>query len=154
MPSVLATNSACGEPSAFLDSTRNVPGVGPTTWRPINQLNFFWHYKWAPGGADTWLWIGKPENDRLAGGGSLGDYVVGALATVPLSDRVGLYTQVQYMHPSARPGPAGGEENEWNFTTGLTFYPAPQRPQQHRGRPVLDAGHAGGQQRLFPGRHE
>jgi hypothetical protein len=107
-----------------LDSTRNVPGLGSTTWRPINQLNFFWHYKWTPGGADTWLWVGKPENDRLAGGGSLGDYVVGVLANVPLSDRIGLYTQVQYMHPSARPGPAGGEENEWNFTTGLTFYPS------------------------------
>lgn len=106
-----------------LDSTRNATWVGSTTWRPINQLNFFWHYKWAPGGADTWIWIGKPENDRLAGGGSLGDYVVGAFATVPLSDRVALYTQVQYMHPSARPGPAGGTENEWNFTTGLTFYP-------------------------------
>jgi len=108
-----------------LDSTRDVVpyGVGTTKWRAVNQLNFYWHYKWAPFGADTWIWLGKPENDRLAGGGSLGDYVVGALANIPLSDAIGLYTQVQYMHPSTRPGPAGGEENEWNFTTGLAWYP-------------------------------
>jgi hypothetical protein len=107
----------------FLDDHRNVAGVGPTTWRAINQLNLFWHYKWTPGGADTWLWFGRPENDRLAGGGSLGDYVVGALANVPLTDQVGLYTMVQYMHPSARPGPSGSEEDEWNFSIGLAYYP-------------------------------
>ena len=139
----------------FLDDYKTVVGVGQTTFRPINQLNFFWHYKWTPGGADTWLWIGKPENDRLAGGGSLGDYVVGALANVPLNDRIGLYTQVQYMHPSARPGPAGGEENEWNFTIGLTWYPSrnartntvagqcwmPQMPVANNGYFLVDTNH-------------
>ncbi len=139
----------------FLNDYRNVAGVGPTTWRAVNQLNFFWHYKWTPGGADTWLWIGKPENDRLSGGGSLGDYVVGALANVPLNDRIGLYTQVQYMHPSARPGPAGGEENEWNFSIGLSYYPSrnarsntvagqcwmPQMPVANNGYFLVDTNH-------------
>jgi hypothetical protein len=106
-----------------MSATINIPTVGLTEWRPINQLNFFWHHKWGVGGADTLLWFGVPEHDRLTGGGSLGDYLVGALANVPLNDRVGLYTLLTYMHPSAAPGPAGSNEDAWNFTIGLTFYP-------------------------------
>ena len=29
--------------------TRLVPFFGPTTWRPISQLNVYWHRKWDPG---------------------------------------------------------------------------------------------------------
>jgi hypothetical protein len=60
--------------------TRVVNFFGPTTWRPVNQLNAYWHYKWAASGSDTWLWLGVPEHDRLAGGGSLGDVLVDAAA--------------------------------------------------------------------------
>ncbi len=107
----------------FLGDTKNVPGQGATTWRPINQLNAYWHYKWAPGGADTWLWAGVPENDRLGASGSLGSWIVGVLANVPLNDRIALYTLVTYMRPSASPGPAAAEEDFWNFSIGLTLYP-------------------------------
>jgi hypothetical protein len=74
-------------------------------------------------GADTWLWIGLPEEDRLTGDGSLGDYTVGALANVPLGERLGLYALVTYMHPSAAPGPAGSREEAWCFAVGPSFYP-------------------------------
>jgi hypothetical protein len=104
--------------------TRVVPGFGATAWRPVEQLNPYVHSKWGQGGADTWLWFGVPEHDRLAGRGSLGDYLVGARADCPLSDRVMLYTLVTYMHPSAGPGPAGSTEEAWNFTIGLSFFPA------------------------------
>jgi hypothetical protein len=106
-----------------MHSVINIPTVGPTEWRPINQLNVFWHHKWDVGGADTLLWFGVPENDRLKGGGSLGDYLVGILTNAPLNDRVGVYALITYMHPSAGPGPAGSNEDAWNFTIGLTFYP-------------------------------
>jgi hypothetical protein len=106
-----------------LDDSRFVTGVGSTTWRPIDQLNLYWHHKWQLGGADTTIWFGLPEQDRLGGSGSLGEYIAGASANVPLSDKVALYTLITYMHPSAGAGPAGSTEDEWNFTIGLAFYP-------------------------------
>jgi uncharacterized protein DUF6666 len=102
--------------------TRLVSGVGSTAWRPVEQLNAYWHHKWQQGGADTWLWFGVPDHDRLVGGGSLGDYLAGALATCPLSDCLVLYSQLTYMHPSAAPGPGGSSEEAWNFTVGLTYF--------------------------------
>jgi hypothetical protein len=59
----------------------------------------------------------------LGGNGSLGDYYVGALTTVPLNDRLSLYALVTYMHQSAAPGPIGSTEDAWDFTIGLAFYP-------------------------------
>ncbi len=106
-----------------LDDTRNVPTIGSTTWRPLDQLNAYWHHKWEAGGADTWLWIGAPEQDRFFGNGSLGDWIAGALANVPLNDRVGLYAMVSYMHASGRAGPAAAPDEAWDFIVGLTFYP-------------------------------
>jgi hypothetical protein len=102
--------------------TRVVDGFGPVTWRPINQVSAFFHRKWHCGGPDSWLWIGVPERDRLAGGGSLGDYYVGASAICPFSDRVALYTLVSYLHPSATAGPDAAREDAWNFTVGLSFH--------------------------------
>src|SRR5262245_56598469 len=104
--------------------TRVVPGSGPTAWRPVQQLNAYWHHKWQSGGADSWLWFGVPDHDRLVGGGSLGDYLVGALASCPLSDYMMLYSQITYMHPSAAPGPGGAGEEAWNFTIGLAYFHA------------------------------
>jgi hypothetical protein len=107
-----------------MGDTRDVPGFGPVSWRSVNQISAFWHYKWGPGGADTSIWVGIPEHHRLTGDGSLGDYLVGLLANVPLSDRFLLYALITYMHPSAAPGPAGANEDAWNFSTGISFYPA------------------------------
>ncbi len=103
--------------------TRIVGGVGATSWRPVNQLNPYWHHKWTAGGADTVVWVGLPERRRLSGGGSLGDYIAGALATVPMNDRVSLYSLITYMHASSRAGPIGSTEDSWNFTIALLFYP-------------------------------
>jgi hypothetical protein len=104
-----------------LGATRDVNGVGATTWRPIDQLNLYWHHKWQLGGADTSIWIGIPEQDRLGASGSLGEYLAGASATVPLNDRIALFTLVTYMHPSSGPSANGAEEEAWNFTVGVSF---------------------------------
>jgi hypothetical protein len=101
--------------------TRFVPGEGLATWQAVQQVSVYWHYKWDEGGPDSWVWLGVPENDRLAGDGSLGDYYVGALTNCPLNDRISLYALITYMHPSARPGPEGGIEEAWNLSIGLSW---------------------------------
>lgn len=103
--------------------TRDVAGYGIRTYKSIDQLNVYQHHKWAAGGADTWLWVGVPERSRLSGDHTLGDYQVGALINAPLGDRIGFYSLVTYMHPSASPGPAASLDEMWNFSIGLTFYP-------------------------------
>jgi hypothetical protein len=107
----------------WVTDARYVAGVGPVTWRPINQLNGYWHHKWTRGGADTTIWAGVPQRHRLDGGGSLGDYLAGALGSVPLNDRFGFYGLVTYMHQSAHAGPAASLEDAWNFTVGVTLFP-------------------------------
>lgn len=85
-----------------LDDSRFVGnGFGIDTWRPVDQLSFYWNHLWGSGGADSFVWFGIPERDRLGGNGSLGDYFVGAITTAPLNDRLSLYAQVTYMHQSA-----------------------------------------------------
>ncbi|MCC7084661.1 MAG: hypothetical protein IT427_06610 [Pirellulales bacterium] len=106
----------------FQDDSRNVQGFGNIQWRSIDQLNGYWHYKWAENGVDTWLWVGVPERNRLSGNGSLGDYTVGALANAPLNDRFSVYSMVAYMHQSGRAGPIASTEDAWNFTVGIAFY--------------------------------
>lgn len=103
-------------------ATADVPGVGPTAWRAINQIDAFWHHKWQRGGGDTWVYIGAPEAKRLNGDGSLGSYIATASANVPLSDCISLYTQVMYMRPSDHPSATAAEEDAWNFTIGLSYY--------------------------------
>jgi hypothetical protein len=105
------------------DSRLVDPTFGTVSYSAVNQLSVFFHRKWSPGGADTSLWVGVPEHGRLGGSGSLGDYLIGLSASVPLSNAVGLYTMVNYMHPSASAGAAGFDDEAWNFTIGLTFYP-------------------------------
>jgi hypothetical protein len=105
-----------------LGDTREVPGFGPTRWEAIDQLNAFWHHHWEYG-SETMIWFGVPERSRLAGAGSLGDYIAGARVDSPLSERVAAYATITYMHPSASPGPAGSQEDEWSFGVGLSFYP-------------------------------
>jgi hypothetical protein len=121
--------------------TRTVSGFGPVTWQPINQINFYWHRKWGFEQSDTWVWIGVPERDRLMGGGSLGDYVVGASSSTPLTRSLALYSMVNYMHPSASPGPAAAMEDAWNFYIGLAFYPRAlsrsRTVKGHRWAPLL-----------------
>ena len=83
----------------------------------------FWHHKWSRSGADTWVSIGMPEQSRIGGKGSLGDYIANALAVCPLSDKVSVYSSVQYMHQS---GPLGGDssyDEAWDFTVGIALYP-------------------------------
>lgn len=102
--------------------SRDVPGFGITRWRSIDQISFFWNYQWEFG-TSTSLWVGLPEQTRITGNESLGDYIAGVRVDTPLSHRFSTYASVTYMHPSASAGPAGAAEDEWSFAVGVAFYP-------------------------------
>jgi len=130
-----------------IDDSHQVPGFGVVRWQPHNQVNLFWHHKWSRAGADTWVSIGMPEDDRLGQRGSLGDYIANALAVCPLSDRVSVYSSVMYMHQSATEGGAGSLDEAWNFTVGIALYPrANSRTTTvagHRWSPLLPIANNG-----------
>ena len=87
----------------------------------VNQANLFWHHKFATG-ADSWLWIGVPERYSLTGVGSLGDWMVGANVQVPLSDRLALYANGSYFHPTASAGPDAAMTSGYDVSMGVMWY--------------------------------
>lgn len=89
--------------------------------RAISQVNLFWHHKFDTG-ADSWLWIGAPENTRVNGDGSLGDLIIGANVQAPLSERLALYGNAQYMHPSGAASTGASVEADWNVGMGIVWY--------------------------------
>jgi hypothetical protein len=96
-------------------------------YRPINQVNLFWHHNFASG-ANSWLSIGVPEQDRVVApgnppNGSLGDWTLGATLLVPISQKWAMYGDAHYMHPSASAGDAGGIECAYSVSFGVAFYP-------------------------------
>jgi len=91
-------------------------------YRAIDQCNFFWHHNY-DSGADSWLWMGFLENEKIGGSGSLGEYTVGARMQVPLTERVALYAEAEYMRPSAAPGVGASMENAFSVGFGLAFFP-------------------------------
>jgi hypothetical protein len=120
--------SACNEFGAWGTlrdrGDTNLEGLGnPISTRSINQVNAFWHHKWAFC-ADSWIWAGLPQQSRLdpVEGGSLGDFLVGGNVIAPLSDYLALYANMQYMHPSAAAGSIGSGEAAWNVSIGLQYY--------------------------------
>lgn len=131
----------------LIEDSHQVPGFGMVRWQPHNQLNVFWHHKWSRYGADTWVSVGLPEDDRLGQRGSLGDYIANALAVCPLSDRVSVYSSVMYMHQSATEGALGSLDEAWNFTVGIALYPRANSRSAtvagHRWAPLLPVANNG-----------
>jgi len=99
------------------------PYITTVDTRAISQVNLFWHHKFCSG-ADSWLWVGLPERERLdrVEGGSLGDWIIGANVQVPITERLALYGNAQYMHPSAAAGYTASSESTWNVGAGIMWY--------------------------------
>ncbi len=87
----------------------------------LMQFNVFWHHKFASG-ADSWLWVGAPEDIRLYEDGSLGDFIIGLNIQAPISDRLALYVNGQYMVPSATASMVAASEEGWNIGGGIVWY--------------------------------
>jgi len=92
------------------------------SYRAIDQCNFYWHHNY-DSGADSWVWMGFLEDDAVAGLGHLGSYTVGVTVQVPLTDRVALYADGQYMRPAASAGPIAAQEEAFSVGFGLAFFP-------------------------------
>jgi hypothetical protein len=96
--------------------------------RALSQVNLFWHHKFVSTSADSWLYIGIPDHKRLDqspppwGGGSLGDWTIGASLIAPLSDRLALYANGSYMHPSASAGPYASFDAAYDVSMGVAWY--------------------------------
>lgn len=133
------------------------PGTIPdqvVATRPLNHISAYWHHKWFNGGPNTIISVGVPEDDRVTGHGSLGDFLATASVQAPFSDAVGLFGMVMYMNPSATPGFEAGHEDTWSFTIGIEFFPGkdartktiagerwmPLAPVANNGVFLLDAG--------------
>ena len=103
-----------------LGSVQTVGGI-ETEARAISQVNMFWHHKFAMG-ADSWLYVGLPERERLNGDGSLGDWTIGANVQVPLTERLALYANGSYFRPSQAAGVQAQIENGYDVGMGVVWY--------------------------------
>lgn len=90
--------------------------------RSVDQVSMFIHRKFQRG-TDGRLWLGIPDDSRLSGNGSLGSWLVGGQLEVPLSQSLALYTNFEYMKPSASAGDAAAIDVDWNLGFGLVWYP-------------------------------
>jgi hypothetical protein len=103
-----------GEREAITEAGLTGQGTFPTTVQPVNQYNVFWHRHWECGG-DTMVYAGVPEDP--------GEFVIGLRGTVPLNRRWALFYGLHYIKPSAGAGHPQFEEEIWNVTGGVVFYP-------------------------------
>ncbi len=105
--------------------SRMVAPFGNVVWQSHNQYSLYMHHKWGVGGADTTISVGVPEHGRLAevpvGSRNIGSFVVGMATNAPLSDYVGLYSLVTYMHPSIGAGAFASNDEAWQIMTGVSF---------------------------------
>jgi len=70
------------------------------------------------------VWVGVPDHGRLdtVEGGSLTDWTIGASVQVPLSNRLALYANGAYFHPSAAAGATGAVEAGYDVGMGIVWY--------------------------------
>jgi hypothetical protein len=107
--------------------------LGTASYRSLNQVNFFWHHKFNPRGADGWTWVGCPSTQGrvdqtgngigLGGGGTLGTLLLGGAMRIPLNNNLAFTTSMQYMRPSAAAGNAASIEEAFSFSGGITYVP-------------------------------
>ena len=81
---------------------------------PVNQYNGYWRRHWQYGG-DTMLYFGTAEDP--------GEFVAGLNGRLPLNPCWAFFGGVHYIKPSAGAGNPQFEEEVWNVTCGLVFYP-------------------------------
>ena len=81
----------------------------------------FWHHKFDYP-AETWLWFGVPQNDRLNGANSLYDWIIGAALQCPITDNLACFGNMEYAHPSGSAGEFAARDCAWNVSVGVLWY--------------------------------
>ncbi|MEN6459651.1 MAG: DUF6666 family protein [Thermoguttaceae bacterium] len=89
--------------------------------RSVSQASFFWHHKFDYP-AQSWLWVGAPQTDRLNGEGSLYGWTIGGALQAPITDRLAWYGNFEYARPTASAGSVASSESAWNVGTGILWY--------------------------------
>jgi hypothetical protein len=89
--------------------------------RALSQINLFWHHKFCCG-ADSWLWFGLPDHGRYDGDKSFADWMIGVNVQVPLTERLALYGNASYLHPSASAGAIASVEQGFDVGMGICWY--------------------------------
>jgi hypothetical protein len=103
------------------------------TTRSIDQVSGFWHHVCCCSGLETRVYAGWAED--------LGDWLIGANATMPINDCWSLFGGFTYIAPSSAGGDDGSREEFWNVTAGVAFYPGGNARTNsvcgHRWMPLL-----------------
>lgn len=102
---------------------RTDTSAGTRTYRPVSQVNLYWHHKYTAICADTWLWLGQPTNGARGGNGTYGEFLVGSNNQVAINDKLALYINAALLKPSANAGGAGSAELGYQLGAGFIFYP-------------------------------
>lgn len=88
----------------------------------VSHGEVFWHHAFCETNADTYLYMGITQNDRLSGDGSLYDWLLGVSGEVPLSDRLTLYANAQFVHPTGPAGETSAIDMGYNVSMGFAWY--------------------------------
>jgi hypothetical protein len=88
----------------------------------VTHGEVFWHHAFCESRADTYLYMGLTQNDRLSGDGSLYDWLVGLSGEVPMSDRLTLYANAQFVHPTGVAGSTSAADMGYNVGMGVAYY--------------------------------
>ena len=85
-------------------ATAQPANVGAGSFRGIDQASVFYEYTFEKG-ADVRLWAGLPFSKALANPhNEIGTFILGARASVPLTDRLSLFASGAYLSPHSSPG--------------------------------------------------
>ncbi len=95
------------------DTKRFNANQSVVTWEPTDLFAFFYRKHWANG----------TEGRAWGGFSGEGDGLLGADFGIPLSDRLALQAEVNYLIPREEAGAAGLAEESWGLACNLVWYP-------------------------------
>ena len=115
-------------------------------FRPLTQLNFFYHHHFVRG-TDFWIWVGHP--DFSLGAGRASQMLFGFRLEVPATNYLQLYTNFQILPGISRSNltePVPTHLDAYNVSVGITLFPGTARSRTVAGRrwmPLLPVANNG-----------
>lgn len=123
---------------AHQDTANVATPVATATIRAVDQVNAFWHHNYEFGG-DTWLYLGTADSPS--------SWTLGLSAQAPLNDRAALFANCNYYVPGSATGSAGGTEEIWNVSLGVSWYLGGKASNGsvsgHKGLPLMPVANNG-----------